>query len=134
MRAIEPTGWLRGPGFTHAFATEGEDLIYFSGVIGNDPTTGEIVGGGMVEQFEQAIRNVVAVAQAGGANPEQVMFLRIYVTDRDAYMSSLPAIGEAFRNAFGKHYPAMTFLVVSGLFDPRSLVEIDGVAAIRSSQ
>lgn len=130
MRAIEPDGWLRGPGFTHAFATESEDLIHFSGVISNDPTTGQIVDGGMVEQFGQALRNVVTVANAGGANPDQIAFLRIYVTDRDAYMSALPALGNTFRDSIGKHYPAMTFLVVSGLFDPRARVEIDGVAAV----
>ncbi len=130
MRAIEPAGWLRGPGFTHAFATEGEDLVHFSGVIGNDPTTGQMVEGGMVEQFGQALRNVAAVSKAGGAEPDQIMFLRIYVTDRDAYMNDLPALGKAFRDSIGKHYPAMTFLVVSGLFDPRALVEIDGVAAV----
>ena len=130
MRAIEPAGWLRGPGFTHAFVTEGEDLIHFSGVIGNDPTTGQMVEGGMVEQFGQALRNVAAVSKAGGAEPDQIMFLRIYVTDRDAYMNDLLALGKAFRDSIGKHYPAMTFLVVSGLFDPRALVEIDGVAAV----
>lgn len=130
MRSIEPKGWLRGPGFTHAFATEGEDQIHFSGVIGNDPTTGQIVDGGMVEQFGQALRNVVTVANAGGAEPDQIMFLRIYVTNRDAYMGDLPALGKAFGDSIGKHYPAMTFLVVSGLFDPRALVEIDGVATV----
>jgi enamine deaminase RidA (YjgF/YER057c/UK114 family) len=130
MRAIEPKGWLRGPGFSHAFATEGEELVYFSGVIGSDPTTGEIAGDGMVEQFAQAVRNVADVVAAAGAAPDRVIFLRIYVTDREAYMGNLKAIGEAFRDVFGSHYPAMTFLVVSGLFDSRSLVEIDGVAAI----
>ena len=130
MRAIDPEGWLRGPGFTHAFATEGEDLIHFSGVIGNDPTTGEMIEGGMAEQFGQALRNVVAVAKAGGAEPDRIAFLRIYTTDREAYMNALPALGKAFRDSIGKHYPAMTFLVVSGLFDPRALVEIDGVAAV----
>ena len=104
MRAIEPEGWLRGPGFTHAFVTEGEDLIHFSGVIGNDPTTGEMVGGGMAEQFGQALQNVATVAKAGGAKPDQITFLRIYVTDRDAYMSALPALGKAFRDSIGKHY------------------------------
>lgn len=132
MRAIQPEGWLRGPGFTHAFVTEGEDLVHFSGVIGADPTTGEIAGDGIVEQFAQAVRNVVDVAAAAGATPDQVTFLRIYVTDRDAYMSNLKPIGDAFRAVFGSHYPAMTFLVVSGLFDPRSLVEIDGLAAVKS--
>lgn len=130
MRAIEPQGWLRGPGFTHAFATEGEDLVYFSGVIGSDPATGDVAGDNMVQQFAQAVRNVADVALAAGASAAQVMFLRIYVTDRDAYMSNLKAIGRAFRDVFGEHYPAMTFLVVSGLFDSRSLVEIDGVVAL----
>jgi enamine deaminase RidA (YjgF/YER057c/UK114 family) len=59
------------------------------------------------------------------------MFLRIYVTDRQAYMSNLQGIGRAFREVFGGHFPAMTFLVVNGLFVPEALVEIDGVAAIR---
>jgi enamine deaminase RidA (YjgF/YER057c/UK114 family) len=46
-------------------------------------------------------------------------------------MSNLQGIGRAFREVFGGHFPAMTFLVVSGLFVPEALVEIDGVAAIR---
>ncbi len=130
MRAVEPEGWLRGPGFTHAFATEGEDVILFSGVIGNDPTTGKMVDGGMVGQFVQAVRNVISVVKAAGAEPSQVMFLRIYVTDRQAYMANLQDIGRSFRDVFGGHFPAMTFLVVVGLFVPDSLIEIDGVATM----
>lgn len=130
MRVVEPEGWLRGPGFSHAFATEGEDLLYISGVIGNDPKTGEIAGDTMVDQFSQAVRNLAEVAAAGRSSPRHVLFLSIYVTDRDAYMNNLREIGKAFRDTFGDHYPAMTFLVVSGLFDPRSLVEIDGVAVV----
>lgn len=131
MRPIEPQGWQRGAGFTHGFATEGEDALLFSGVIGNDPTTGKMVKGGMVEQVAQALRNVAAVIAAAGAQPSQVMFLRIYVTDRQAYMDNLRDIGRAFRQIFGSHFPAMTFLVVSGLFSADALVEIDGVATIR---
>jgi enamine deaminase RidA (YjgF/YER057c/UK114 family) len=132
MRAIEPEGWPRGFGFTHAFATEGEDIVIFSGVIGNDRTTGRVVEGGMAEQAAQAIRNVGTVAEAAGAEPNRVMFLRIYVTDRGAYMANLREIGGSFREVFGGHFPAMTFLVVSGLFIAESLIEIDGVVAIPS--
>jgi enamine deaminase RidA (YjgF/YER057c/UK114 family) len=130
MRAVEPEGWLRGPGFTHAFASEGEDVVVFSGVIGNDPASGAMVEGGMVEQVAQAVRNVAAVVAAAGSEPRRVMFVRIYVTDRQAYMQNLREIGQAFREVFGGHYPAMTFLAVSGLFVPSALVEIDGVAAL----
>lgn len=133
MHVVEPEGWLRGPGFSHAFATEGEDLLYISGVIGNDPKTGQIAGDSMVEQFARAVRNVADVSRAGGSSPDRVLFLRIYVTDRDAYMNNLREVGKEFRAVFGDHYPAMTFLAVSGLFDPRSLVEIDGVAAIQKA-
>lgn len=132
MRPIEPEGWQRGAGFTHAFATEGEDLILFSGVIGNDPTTGKMAGGGMVEQVAQALRNLTTVVRAGGAQARDVAFLRIYVTDRQAYMDNLRDIGRAFRHVFGHHFPAMTFIVVSGLFSSDALVEIDGVATIKS--
>ncbi len=131
MRAVEPEGWPRGLGFTHAFATEGEDVVLFSGVVGADRGTGQLVPGGMVEQIGQAFRNVATVVGAAGAEPSQVMFLRLYVTDREAYMSNLKEIGRAFREVFGGHFPAMTFLVVSGLFVPEALVEIDGVATVR---
>ena len=131
MRAVEPEGWPQGFGFTHAFATEGENVVLFSGVIGADPATGQLVAGTMVEQIAQAFRNVATVVGAAGAEPSQVMFLRLYVTDRQAYMSNLQGIGRAFREVFGGHFPAMTFLVVNGLFVPEALVEIDGVAAIR---
>jgi enamine deaminase RidA (YjgF/YER057c/UK114 family) len=130
MRAIEPEGWLRGPGFSHAFATEGEDLVYISGVIGNDPKTGAMIEDGVVEQAARAFRNVVEVARAAGSEADRVAFLRVYVTDREAYMSNLREIGRAFREAFGGHYPAMTFLVVEGLFIPGSLIEVDGVATL----
>ncbi len=132
MRAVEPEGWARGRGFTHAFATEGEDVVLISGVNGADPATGQMADGGMAKQVAQAFRNVATVAGAAGAEPSQVMFLRIYVTDREAYVSNLQEIGQAFREVFGAHFPAMTFLVVSGLLVPEALVEIDGVAAIRS--
>lgn len=133
MRLIEPEGWRRGAGFSHAYATEGEDVVLFSGVIGNDPATGKMVEGGMVEQVAQALRNVAAVVKAASAAPGDVMFLRIYVTDRQAYVDNVRQIGQQFRQLFGHHFPAMTFLAVSGLFSPDALVEIDGVAAVRGN-
>ncbi len=84
----------------------------------------------MVGQAAQAVRNVAAVARAAGAAPERVMFLRIYVTDREAYMDKLQEIGRAFRDVFGNHFPAMTFLAVGGLFIANALIEIDGVVAV----
>lgn len=131
MRAIEPEGWLQGPGFTHAFATQGEDVVIFSGVIGNDPQSGKLADGEMVGQAAQAVRNIADVVSAAGSNPGDVMFLRIYVTDREAYMSNLRDIGRAFREVFGDHYPAMTFIGVTGLFVAEALIEIDGVAVLR---
>jgi enamine deaminase RidA (YjgF/YER057c/UK114 family) len=130
MREIHPEGWQAGPGFSWAFASEGEQVAVLSGCIGNDPRTGAMVAGGMVEQTAQALRNIVELAEAAGSDAAQIMFLRLYVTDRQAYMDNLRPIGRAFREILGGHYPAMTFLAITGLFSPDALIEIDGVAAI----
>jgi enamine deaminase RidA (YjgF/YER057c/UK114 family) len=50
------------------------------------------------------------------------------VTEVQAYRTNLRAIGAAYREVFGRHYPASTVIEVSSLFDPHALVEIEAVA------
>lgn len=130
MRLVHPEGWARGPGFSHAILTEGERLLYFSGVIGADTRSGRLVDAALVPQFRRALTNIREVLAAAGARPADVIMLRIYCTDGTGYRANLRDIGAAFREVFEGHYPAMTFLEVKGLFSEGALVEIDGVAAV----
>ena len=50
------------------------------------------------------------------------------VTDLNLYRENLGAIGAAYREVFGRHYPAATLVEVSSLFDPAAMVEVEAVA------
>lgn len=53
-----------------------------------------------------------------------------FVTDKAAYVARQKEIGEAFRRVLGRHFPAMTLIVVAGLLEQGAKVEIEGTAII----
>ena len=108
-------------------------LLFVAGQIGWDSGQ-ELVSGGFAEQFGQALVNVVAVVRAAGGSAKDVARLTIYVTDIQAYIGSLPAVGEAYRGIMGGHYPAMALLEVKGLLEPRALVEIEATAVVPNGE
>ena len=71
----------------------------------------------------------LALAAAGGT-PGQITRLTWYVTDRDSYLSDRQAIGEIYRQIIGRHFPAMSMVVVKGLVEPEALVEIEATAVV----
>ena len=55
-----------------------------------------------------------------------------YVTDKAAYVARQRDVGEAYRRVIGRHFPAMTLVVVAGLLEDRALVEIEATAVVGS--
>ena len=81
-------------------------------------------------QVRQALLNVVAVLRAGGAEPWHLVRLTWYFTDRDAYVAARREIGDAYREVVGRHFPAMTLVVVAGLLEEKARVEIEATAVV----
>jgi enamine deaminase RidA (YjgF/YER057c/UK114 family) len=73
---------------------------------------------------------VLTVVRSAGGEPADVARMTVYVTDLSEYRAQLRALGEAWRERFGKHYPAMALLEVKGLVDRGALVEIEATAVI----
>jgi enamine deaminase RidA (YjgF/YER057c/UK114 family) len=116
------------PAIGYSHATVAGDTVWIAGQIGSD-TTGKVVEpGDLVAQFTRAIRNLAIALRAAGCEPESTVKLTYYVTEVQAYRTNLRAIGAAYREVFGRHYPASTVVEVSSLFDPHALVEIEAVA------
>jgi enamine deaminase RidA (YjgF/YER057c/UK114 family) len=113
-------------GFAHAAAVRG--LVVLGGQTGTDATGRVVAPGDLVAQFAQAIRNVATALRAAGSAPELAVKLTYFVTDVAAYRAALKPIGAAYREVFGRHYPATSLFQVSGLFDPDALVEIECLA------
>ena len=113
-------------GFAHA-ATAG-DLVVLGGQTGTDETGRIVAPGDIVGQFARAIRNVATALEAAGSAPGRVLKLTYFVTDVAAYRAGLKSIGAAYREVFGRHYPATSLFEVRGLFDPEALVEVECIA------
>ena len=58
---------------------------------------------------------MVAVLRSAGAGPEHLVRMTWYVTDKTAYVTRQKELGQVYRNVIGRHYPAMTLLVVAGI-------------------
>ena len=91
---------------------------------------GSLPGETLVEQFDQALANVVAALAGAGGAPEHLVRVHIYVTDAADYRDRLRALGDAWRRHLGAHYPAVALFEVAGLFDPAARVELVGTAVV----
>lgn len=126
---LQPPGWPRASGYAHGVAARGRTVVV-SGQVGWDPRTETFASDDLVDQVRQALANVVAVLTAAGAEPRHLVRLTWYVTDKVAYLAAREAIGKAYRELLGRHYPAMTLVVVSALLEDRARIEIEGTAVV----
>ena len=128
MRILEPAGWPRPKGYSRGIAARGQ-TIFVSGMIGWD-ASGELVSNDFVAQARQALKNIAAVLAEASAKPEHVVRMTWYVVDKNEYLSASEALGVAYREIFGRHYPAMTAVEVAGLMEDRARVEIEVTAVV----
>ena len=130
LEFLQPPGWPRPKGFSNGIAVEGAGkLVVLAGQIGNNEQ-GQIDSDDFAVQCRCAFRNIVTlVAQAGGSATD-IVRLTWFVTDKQAYLASGRAVGEAYREIIGRHFPAMSVIFVSSLVDDRAKVEIEAIAFI----
>jgi enamine deaminase RidA (YjgF/YER057c/UK114 family) len=125
---LQPKHWLPPKGYANGIAAQGRQ-VFVAGQIGWD-AQGKIVSGDFVAQVEQALSNIVQVLAQGGGEPRHIVRMTWYLTDKAEYIACQKDIGAAYRRVIGKHFPAMTAVVVAGLLEPGAQVEIEATAVI----
>ena len=128
IKLINPEELARPSGFSHAVAATGR-MVFLAGQIGID-RNGNVVDGGVVAQFEQALGNLLTALAAAGGQPEDLVSLTIYLIDVEDYQAHGKEIGAVWRRLAGTEYPAMAGVGVTRLWNPAALVEIQGIAAV----
>jgi enamine deaminase RidA (YjgF/YER057c/UK114 family) len=129
MEILQPPEWAKPRGYANGIAVKGGTTVYLAGQIG---WTGQGVwesrdfGG----QFRQALHNVLHVLAQAGGDPEDIVRMTWYVVDKREYLGALKAVGAAYRELMGRHYPAMTVVQVSGLVEDLARLEIEATAVI----
>jgi enamine deaminase RidA (YjgF/YER057c/UK114 family) len=130
VKLLKPDGWARPVGYTDGILAPGGKVLYVSGQVGWNPMTAQFETDDFAAQAARALENVAAVLAAGGARPEDLCRMTWFITDRKAYLAARKPIGEAWRQLFGRHFPAMSVVVVAGLIEERALVEIEATAVL----
>ena len=128
MEFLQPANWPRPKGYANGVAATGR-MVYVSGMVGWDADgifrTDDFAG-----QARQALANVVAVLAEADARPEHIVRMTWYVTDKREYVAAYPAIGVAYRDLIGRHFPAMTAVEVRALIEDKAKVEIEVTAVV----
>jgi enamine deaminase RidA (YjgF/YER057c/UK114 family) len=132
LERINPAELARPSGFAHAVRARGTVTVHLAGQTALD-ADGRIVGRTVVEQFEQALGNLLTALRAAGGGPEHLASLTIYIVDVPDYRSHAQEIGAVWRRLAGREYPATAGIGVARLWDDDALVEVQGVAEIPES-
>jgi enamine deaminase RidA (YjgF/YER057c/UK114 family) len=128
MEILQPPGWPRPRGYANGIAARGR-FVFVSGMIGWN-AEGRFDSDDFAAQARQALSNAVAVLREAGARPEHIVRMTWYVVDKREYLAASGALGAAYREIIGAHYPAMTAVAVSALIEDRARVEIEVTAVV----
>jgi len=127
LQVLQPSGWPQPKGYSNGIMAEGR-LVVTGGVVGWD-VAGRFADG-FVAQVRLALENIVAILAEGGARPEHLVRLTWYVVDMDEYVSNLKALGKAYRDVIGTHYPSMALVQVVRLVETSARLEIEATAVV----
>ncbi len=131
---VQPAGWKQPKGYSNGVTVAGAgSLLFVAGQIAWDAQQKLVGGGDFAAQFAQTLRNVVSVVNAAGGDPRHIVRMTIYVTSKREYLAATSAVGNAWREIIGKHYPAMALVEVAGLLEEGALVEIEATAVLARS-
>ena len=128
LQRVNPPELGRPSGFSHAVVGEGR-TVFLAGQTALD-ASGQIVGEGVVAQFEQALTNLLAALRAAGGGPDHLASLTVYIVDMDDYRTHAAEIGQVWKRLVGREYPAMAGIGISRLWDAEALVEVQGFAVL----
>ena len=128
MKVLQPEGWDKPRGYANGIAARGT-VVSIAGQIGWNARcvfeTDDFAG-----QARQALANIVAVLAEAGGKPEHLVRMTWYVLDKREYVAAYPAIGAAYRELIGRHFPAMTAVQVVALIEDRARLEIEATAVV----
>jgi enamine deaminase RidA (YjgF/YER057c/UK114 family) len=128
LTPVNPDSLAAPRGYSHGMKGQGE-MLFVAGQIGWN-REGRMVSADLVEQFAQALDNVLDVVWKAGGKPQSLARVVLYVTDKKEYRLRAKPLGEAYRKRMGKHFPAMVLVEVKSLLEDDAKIEIEAIALL----
>ena len=129
VRVLLPAGWLPPVGYSNGIVVATGRIVFVAGQVGWDEAQC-FQSVDLVPQFEQALKNVLAVLGAAGGAPQHICRITAYCTDKQAYLAGRRELGRVWRRLMGTHYPAMSMIFVADLLDAPGKIELEATAVL----
>ena len=130
-QTIHPEGWAPALGYANGILMA-DGTLHIGGQIGWNKDK-KFVKGGFIEQMEQALTNIAEIVRAAGGEIEDIGRLTWFVKDKAEYLAKQREVGKAYQRVFGKHFPAMSMIIVNDLIEDEAVIEIEATAYINQN-
>jgi enamine deaminase RidA (YjgF/YER057c/UK114 family) len=129
MNILHPEGWAPAVGYANGIAVSGGTLVFIAGQVGLDAEQ-KFHSEDLAPQFEQALKNVLAVLAEAGGRPEHICRITAFCCDKPAYLAARKDLGRIWKGLMGKHFPCMSMIFVSDLLDSPGKIELEATAVV----
>jgi 2-iminobutanoate/2-iminopropanoate deaminase len=106
-----PTDKIAAPVGPFSAAVSIGNLLYLSGQVAQDPSTGKLIGGDVAAQTERIFQSAELLLEAAGKSLADVVKVTVFLTD----IANFPAMNDVYGRYFEKPYPARTSVAVVAL-------------------
>ena len=127
-KTIHPEGWAPALGYANGMLMS-DGTLHIGGQIGWNKDK-QFVARDFIGQMEQALNNIAEIVRAAGGDVEDIGRLTWFVKDKAEYLAHQREIGQSYRRVFGKHFPAMSLIIINDLVEDEALIEIEATAYI----
>jgi enamine deaminase RidA (YjgF/YER057c/UK114 family) len=128
LQFLHPPGWLPPIGYANGVRAAGQ-LIFVAGQVGWDADQ-RFHSEDLVPQFEQSLKNIIAILAEAGAKPRHICRMTAFCIDKPAYLANRRELGRIWKSLMGNHYPAMSMIFVADLLDTPAKIELEATAVI----
>jgi len=129
MQILHPDDWAAPVGYSNGIKTTAGEMIFVAGQVGWNAEQ-EFESTELAPQFEQALKNVLAVVAKGGGAPANLCRITAFCCDKPKYLAARKQLGPIWRALMGDHFPAMSMIFVADLLDHPGLIELEATAVL----
>ncbi len=129
MQILHPPGWLPAIGYTNGISVPAGRIVFIAGQVGWDANQ-KFQSEEIVPQFEQVLKNILAILAEAGGKPSHICRLTAFCIDKPGYLAGRRDLGRIWKSLIGNHYPVMSMIFVADLLDTPAKIELEATAVI----
>jgi enamine deaminase RidA (YjgF/YER057c/UK114 family) len=133
VQVLHPGGWAPAVGYANGISVAAGRTVFIAGQVGWDANQ-HFHSEQLVPQFEQALKNILAILAEAGGEPSHICRITAFCIDKPAYLAGRHELGCIWRALFANHYPAMSMIFVADLLDTPAKIELEATAVIPDRQ